>query len=152
MSNNDFERHETISAKERNEKSPVWDMSQERAFIETLLVQRFNFFMIFFSLVIGGALNAKVQLHLQIVLTLGAIICSLFASVLGRTQEKLDLILDDLFQDPSHPATIINNRARKTGSRRKLIGIWIPQLCALILILGAILSLFNIIKCVSCIP
>ena len=41
-------------------KNPIsnWDMSQERAFLENLLSQRFNFFLVFFSLVVAGVLAA----------------------------------------------------------------------------------------------
>ena len=54
----DVRKHKYLPAAERDEKPPVWDMSQERAFIETLLNQRFNFFLAFFSLVIVGAWGA----------------------------------------------------------------------------------------------
>jgi WD40 repeat protein len=36
------DQHKPIPASIRDSTSPVWDMSQERAFIETLLNQRFN--------------------------------------------------------------------------------------------------------------
>jgi hypothetical protein len=114
-------------------------MSQERVFIETLLNQRFNFFLVFFSLVLAGAVNAKVQLHFQLVLTLGAVVTLLFAAVLRRSQEKLELIIDDLRTDPSHPVTIID-KAAKGRSRRKFIGVLIPSICSGILMLAAALS------------
>ena len=121
-------------------------MSQERAFIENLLNQRFNFFLVVFSLVLAGALNSKVQLHLQLVLTIGSILAVLLAAVLARSQEKLDIILADLFSDASHPATIANNRARKGGGRRQLIGLWIPRFCCAILVLGAIFAWIGILQ------
>jgi len=140
------EVHPKQTATERDKSSPVWDMSQERAFIENLLGQRFNFFLIFFSLVIAGSVNAKTQTQLQIILGIGSVICFLFAAVLGRSQEKLDIILADLFTDESHPATIIDGRAKPCGSRRRIIGIWIPRLCCAILIIGFILSLCGVLK------
>ena len=109
------DEHQPISAADRDKASPVWDMSQERAFIENLLARRFNFFLVFFSIVMAGSVNAKTQLHLQLVLGIGSTICVLFAMVLARSQEKLDLILQDLFQDDSHPARIIDQRAKKGG-------------------------------------
>ncbi|MBI2843646.1 MAG: hypothetical protein HYX78_09630 [Armatimonadetes bacterium] len=121
--------------------SPVWDISQERAFIENLLTTRFNFFLVFFSVIVAGAVNAKEQVHLQLVLGLGAFICLLLSSVLGRSQEKLDLILEDIFQDDSHPAAIINNRANREGSRRRLIGVWIPRLCVAVLLIAFVASI-----------
>jgi len=139
------EKHVPIDAKTRDRESPVWDMSQERVFIENLLNQEFSFFLVVFSIVLAGALNAKVQFHLEIVLTLGSIVIVLLSTVLARTEEKLDLILADLFADPSHPATIINERAKRGGSRRRLIGLWLPRLCSAVLILAAVLAWLEIL-------
>jgi hypothetical protein len=130
----------------RERKSPVWDMSQERMFIENLLSQRFGFFLVAFSLVVAGAISCRVQLHLQIVLTLGAIVTFLFARVLGRSQEKLDIILAELWADPTHPATIVDKRAREGGSQRRLIGVWIPWFCYHVLIAGAALEWLRILE------
>ncbi len=149
MTVSDNEKHNGIPASKRDGDSPVWDMSQERAFIENLLGQRFNFFLIFFSLVVAGALNAKSQLHFQIVLTIGGIICGLFAQVLARSQQKLDLILDDLFQDSTHPARIIDDRAKPKRGKRKIIGILIPQICVSVLVMGAIFAWFGLLKCAA---
>ena len=135
----DLERHTPQDAAYRDKTSPVWDMSQERMFMENLLNQRFNFFLVAFAFVLAAAVNSKVQLHLQLILTLGAAISFLFALVLWRSQRKLDLILKDLFTDPSHPASIINDRAG-TGSRRHLIGFVIPPLCCATLTVGAALA------------
>ena len=142
----DLELHVPIDTETRDKTSPVWDMSQERVFLENLLNQRFSFFLVVFSLVLAGAINSKAQLHLQIVLTLGAIVTALFASVLGRSQEKLDIILADLFSDPTHPATIVDRRAKKGGSRRRMIGVWIPRICSGVLIAGAVLSWLYILE------
>lgn len=146
MNINPDELHTPLSASIREDKSPAWDMSQERAFIENLLGQRFNFFLVFFSLVIAGSVNSKTQLHLQIILGIGTAVCVLLATTLTRSQEKLDLILDDLFSDPSHPATIINNRAKPCGSRRKVIGSVIPRLCCSLLIVGFICALTDVLQ------
>jgi len=132
------ERFAELSGKDREEASPVWDMSQERMFLETLLTQRFNFFLVFFGFVLAAAINARAQLHLQIVLSLGAFVSFLFAEVLRRSQKKLDLVLDRLFDNPSHPAKIIDNLAGSKGSRRRFIGLWIPLVCWVTLLLGAI--------------
>ena len=145
MSTNPQEQHQPISAADRDKVSPVWDMSQERAFIENLLARRFNFFLVFFSIVLAGSVNAKTQVQLQIVLGIGSIICVLFTMVLARSQEKLDLILQDLFSDESHPATIIDRRASKGGSRRQYRGVWIPRLCCTVLIAGFVLALLGVL-------
>jgi len=138
------EAHVELAAWERDKSSPVWDMSQERVFIETLLNQRFNFFLVFFSLVLAGAVNAKESMHFKLILSLGATVTFAFAAVLRRSQEKLDLILDDLKTDETHPIRIIDKRA-KGRSMRRVIGIWIPTFCVSVLVLAAILAWINVL-------
>jgi hypothetical protein len=122
-------------------------MSQERAFLENLLSQRFNYFLLFYSITVAGFVNAKNVIYAQIVLTSGALIVSLLACVLLRSQQKLNHILkDDLFKDISHPAKIIDDLAAgKVGSKRNYIGIVIPIICSTILILGSIIHFFCMI-------
>jgi hypothetical protein len=146
---NSQQQRDEISASIRDKTPPVWDMSQERAFIETLLNQRFNFFLFMFSLVIAGGINSKKQVHLQIILTIGAVITILLASLLVRSQEKLDIMLKYLFADKSHPAAIVNALANPKGSRRRLLGIYIPIICCLLLVTGAIMAWFDVLKVVS---
>ncbi len=64
-----------------------WDMSQERAFMEDLVCQRFNFFLILFSLILAGAASTDTQLMMILVLALGTFICSLKA-ILTYHQRK----------------------------------------------------------------
>jgi hypothetical protein len=132
-------KHVGLPASERDKLSPVWDMSQERAFNEQLLSQRFSFFVIFFGLCVAGALNARSQLHFQLVLTMGAVITILFARVLHRTHLKADLAIKDLFSDSTHPAKIIDDRCGP-GSQRKVLAYYIPVLCCGFLGLGAFLA------------
>jgi hypothetical protein len=80
---------------------PSWDISKEREFIENLLCQRFNFFLAFFSIVSAGAIGTihyeagKVNVIASaVILLVGGFICWLIRSVLSRSQEKLDIILD----------------------------------------------------------
>lgn len=143
-SENEVTRHQPIDTHTRDKTSPVWDMSQERAFVESLLTQRFNFFLIIFSISIAGGINSKTPLHMALVLTAGALVISLLASVLMRTQEKLDLIFQDIKTDPSHPLTIIESRSHKRGSRRRLIGVWIPLFCCMTLFAAATLAWISI--------
>jgi hypothetical protein len=134
--------HKAISAYDRDKMSPVWDMSQERAFIENLLNQRF---MIAISFTMSTAVNTKTDLQLKLVLTFGAVIAFMFGLVLRRSQEKLDLIITDLKADNSHPLSIIDSRADSHGSRRKIIGVAIPFVCISTLIAGAVLAWFGVL-------
>lgn len=139
MSNDVDDPSEPLSSRYREKTSPVWDMSQERVFIEQLLNQRFNFFLILFSVTIAGAVNVKSQGALVSILAVGFAIEFLMALVLARSQDKLDLILKQFESDDYHPVTIIDRLAReanKTKSRRHIVGMWIPRLCCVLLLVG----------------
>ncbi len=81
-------------AKRVNQHTDNWTMSNERAFMENLLCSRFNFLLIFFALVIGGALNTQDVFYFRIVLTIGAIITLLVTLTIARAQSKLNVALD----------------------------------------------------------
>ena len=117
-----------------------WSMSDERAFMENLLCSRFNFFLVFFTLVIAAAVSTSNAGHFKIVLTLGTAISIPFALTIARAQRKLDIALDNhLFKTPGHPAKILNEECRGP-SMRKWIGYWIPLACCTALGVGAILA------------
>ncbi len=120
----------------------TWSMSDERAFMEKLLCSRFNFFLVFFALVVAAALSTSDQSHFRIVLTLGAAISIPLALTIARAQKKLDIALDGpdgLFSRDGHPAKILNDQCGGQ-SMRKWIGYWIPLACCVVLCLGAILA------------
>jgi len=139
----DLTKHEPIKASERDRLSPVWDMSQERMFIENLLCQRFNYFLIFFSITVAGFGGAKNSIYGEVILVLGSIIIYLFSEVLHWNQKKLNAILDDLYKDDSHPAKIIDDIVGH--SRRKIIGVIIPQICAGVLITASVINFIYIL-------
>jgi len=90
-------------------------------------------------------MNARSQPDSQIMLTVGAVIYLLMALVLTRSQQKVDLVLSDLFSDPSHPAKIIDDRASKwrsfgIGTVRRIFGYGVLWLCCVALIIGASLA------------
>ena len=115
-------------------------MSDERAFMENLLCSRFNFFLVFFTLVIAAAVSTSDAGHFKIVLTLGAAISIPFALTIARAQKKLDIALDDhLFKTEGHPAKILNEACRGPSMRR-WVGYWIPLACCFALVVGAILA------------
>jgi hypothetical protein len=136
----DCESPEGVTVSYREKTSPVWDMSQERALIEGIMNQRFNFFLVFFSLVVAGALNAKSALHLRVVLALGTCVASLLAYSIIRAHRKLGTILRYLFQDPTHPATRVDRVHRSWLSVRWVTGWAIPALCTAALATGLIAS------------
>lgn len=120
-----------------------WTMSQEREFIENLLCQRFNFFMVFFGLIVAGAFATRSEPLFCSILWVGAFVSLLLATTLFRAQMKLDFILEGFFKNhPDHPATIVHEACKDEllGSARRVIGYGIPLLCTVLLFLGAFLA------------
>ena len=119
-------------------------MSQERMLTEQIIGQRFNFFLVFFSVMVAGALNAKVQLHLQAVLSIGSIISIVFTLALYRTSSRLAAILSLLSEDKSHPYTIVSERVGGQGVRH-ILWRYLPLFCCACIISFAVLAWLNIL-------
>lgn len=125
------------------ERTDKWHTSHERAHMETLLNQRFNFFLVTFALIVAGAMNSKAQLYLCIVMVVGFLICTALAVTLWRAQNKLDELLDSL--DADHPCSVIDENVGGQ-SVRWLIGKGIPGFVCIILFVGMILSCAGVLK------
>jgi hypothetical protein len=134
-----------ISQEERDLKAPVWDMSQERVFVFTLVNQRLQFLILFCSIVVAGAINAQSQGGVQFVLILGAIISWLFSAVIIRTQARLTTVLNIIEQDPTHPYTIVTLQTKQKYRIQPFVSYIIPVLCSITLTIGGVLSLFGIL-------
>lgn len=121
--------------------SPRWDISQERAFIENLVGQRTSFLLVFFGLVVAGAVNARSLQAMQFsILAFGCLVCFGLALAVGRSQKKLDIILDIIGLDPAHPVTVVDAIAGSSGSKRKIIGYALPWACVLALAVASAVS------------
>lgn len=119
------------------------DMGDEREHTENLLNQRFNFLIVFFSLVIAGALAAKSQPHFEIILTVGAVVCWLVSLTVFRCQQKFDIIFKKLPE--AHPAKEVDKAAKPWPSMRWIIGYVIPSLCSVALTVGAVMAYMNLL-------
>ncbi len=128
-----------ISETERDKLSPVWDMSQERAFMEQLMNQRINFFLITFALIVAGTANAKTQILLQFILSFGTILCLLLSISIYRSTTKVAEIFRYIKKDATHPLTIID-KAVGGFSVRGILGYLLPTLCTLFLLALCLLS------------
>ena len=121
-----------------------WDLSEERQFMENLFCQRFNFFIVIFSLVIAGAGSANTQLKLVSILWIGFALCLLVALTVYRNFIKLIWILQQLHKQEGHPVRVTGEGVKnKYGVRalfgvNPIIGIIIPLGCSLVLLVGAI--------------
>lgn len=132
-----------------SERTPIgsWDLSQERQFMENLLCQRFNFFIVLFSLVIAGAASANTQPKLVAILWIGFTLCSLVGLTVYRNFVKLIWILRELHAVPGHPVRVAGEGVRaKYGARalfgvNPIIGIVMPVACSTLLLIGAIAAM-----------
>jgi len=134
-----------ISQQDRDLKAPVWDMSQERVFVFTLVNQRLQFLILFCSIVVAGAINAQSQGRVQFVLILGAIIAWLFSAVIIQTQARLTAVLNIIEQDPTHPYTIVTSQTKQKYRIQPLVSYLIPVICSITLTIGGVLALFGIL-------
>jgi hypothetical protein len=130
----------------------AWDMSQERQSMETLLCERFNFFLVFYGLVIAGAAATQSLKTMTLLLWLGGIVSLLLVPPIMRAQQKLDIILDRyLYKAKGHPTCIVNDAANAEAkgwlpkSMRRLIGYYVPVVMALTLLCGAARATFNLL-------
>ncbi len=115
------------------------ELIEERAFIENILNQRFNFFIIFLSLIANAAIMANKTKYFIPILIFGVIICSLLSLPIIRAQKKLDIYLGEFPND--HPVITVNEKANRGVfgfSARRIIGYAIP-LIALIFLIGWLL-------------
>ena len=136
---------EKMTIAERANQSPVWDMSQERVLMATFVSQRFHFFMLFFTLVIGGAANAKHHGWQTFMLSFGSLVAILLTQPLYQVHVRNRIILSILREDDQHPYTIAYHRAGRMGRTFEIIPVFIPTICCFVLVCGAILSAIGII-------
>jgi hypothetical protein len=110
--------------------TPVWDMSQERAFLETLMNHRFNFFMAFVGLIAAAAINCPNKQYFITILWMGFIIALLLMFALIRAHLKLQTIFIFLKEhETAHPLSYVDSRHKPYLSARKVIGLVIPGVC-----------------------
>lgn len=136
------------------EDSVVSDVNQERQFTEEIVNQRVNFTLLFYALVVGGALNSS-GLTETVLLFHGFAFAVLLALASHRAQRKQQ----ELFKliPPTHPARVVDSaaprwfwvasgrhRPRGIGSSVGLVGYGVPWLSVLSLLVLALLSAFNI--------
>ncbi|MEX2213630.1 MAG: hypothetical protein WD768_05855 [Phycisphaeraceae bacterium] len=122
------------------EKAIAIQMRQYQEYLENLLNTRLNFFLVFFGLVIGGAMSSENPLKLRLMLTIGTLVTLPVALAIARAQLKMELAFNEARKDLDDPLRIIDDMAngRFPPSMRKWIGYWVPLLCVLVLIAGTV--------------
>ena len=139
-----------VIAQSYKDEPNKWNLSQERQFQEDLMYRGFHFFILFFSLAIGGAITARSQQHLCVLLTIGALVSLAMFLPIYRARVKLLVILRILHRIDKHPVAEVGKLLEESGiwstySVVHLIGLWIPLACCLMISLAAILSWAGIV-------
>ena len=122
-----------------------WTLSDEREFMENLLCQRFDFFLVVFSLILTAAFSANNPRAQSYVLTIGTVLSVLVWMTIYRAHVKHHYIMDTLYAQAGHPAKLVNDATRDQIRRplfrvSRLIGVVIPWLCIAALACLSILS------------
>lgn len=122
-----------------------WSMSQEREFMENLLCQRIDFFLVVFGGVLIGSFAISNPGQQFFVLCSGTLIATLLALTIIQIQRKVNKILTKLcMMSPPHPVAVIEKAVGgKADKGRSLIGYLVPSLCLVIMILGMVFSARN---------
>lgn len=120
-----------------------WRPSDERLLMENLLASRFNCLLIFVSIIAWAATSAAEPQVRTGLFALGAVVSTLLMLAIGRTQQKLDYLIDAMAEgDQTHPA-IVTTRAVKGFSVRSVMGYSIPMVCSVALWAGFVLSILG---------
>ncbi|NEV65430.1 hypothetical protein [Thiorhodococcus minor] len=112
-------------------KSEDWSLSEERQFFENLYSQRFNFFIVVYSVVVAGVISAKEFEEKVFVLTTGAFLVFVVGLSLYRACHKLLIILTLLHRTKQHPVRKVGRIARRYNwplsiSVNHLTGVYLP--------------------------
>ncbi|HJA09129.1 MAG TPA: hypothetical protein H9962_08080 [Candidatus Mailhella merdigallinarum] len=117
-----------------------WDIYKERAFIENLLCQRFNFFILSFALIVTASATVNTTTLYNIILTSGIIICTLLFFTIYRIYTKLDIALKYIYENDKD--SIFHEIQKRTHeyplnfkNMNRLIGVFIPIACVLTLVI-----------------
>ena len=135
--------------------SAAWDLAQERQFLENLLCQRFDFLLVFYSLIVAAAFTATEWRNAVAALVLGMILCFMSSLPIARAQYRLDVILDHLEEletsalRESRELAEANQGRRAPGvlrlvanrSQRRWVGYYIPAVCWISLLVCLLLVL-----------
>jgi len=129
-------------------KAKQWDMSQERVMTMSLVNQRITFFLVFFSIVIGGAFSTNAQIYMNIILCIGAVLSWLLAIPIFYTQLRVDKVMEYIRKDEDHPYSIVSSETAGHVRVSALMSYIVTTLCCILLTGGALLALFGILEVV----
>ena len=129
-----------------------WSFSDEREFIENLYVERFNCFLLIFSLFLTSGFANTFTVYKSVVFYVGGFILFLVWLPLYRAYKKHDRIMRIIFQNKTdHPANRIEAIMQLENYKpkykvSKLMGVYIPWFCIFFVIAIALSISFDILK------
>ncbi|MBX3390380.1 MAG: hypothetical protein KF691_13100 [Phycisphaeraceae bacterium] len=98
-----------------------------------MLIQRFNFFIVFFGVILVGAATTSEKPIRCVLLAAGLIVTLQIAATLRRAQQKFEIAFDHLKAFGDHAAGLSENEVGRKGSKRGWISGLIPWTCIAIL-------------------
>lgn len=140
-----LEQKDVREAYQFQNKKTDWTFYNERAFIENLFSERFNYLLIVYSLIVTAFSTVQDKNNKLIILCLGFIVTSLISLTIYRIYIKLDITLKILHSlEKNHVFPIIQKETKAKGWKafknvNPLIGIIIPCFFVLSFIIGIIL-------------
>lgn len=120
-------------AVERVPVTGAWSLSDERSHMETLLNQRLNFLLVFFGLILAGAMQAPSRSYFTGILLLGLVITVPLSLGVVRAHVKFDVALRRLLCQPGHPARWVDAQVSRRWGMRGLVGVGVPLVLVLVL-------------------
>lgn len=130
-------------------------LDNERYHMENLINSRFNFLLLLVSAILILFVSTKNEIILTVIIIISTVIAILFSITIARAHAKFielfNLTIDELNNKrfDQHPAKIVddlvNEKYKNTfflgGSKKNLIGYWIPMIISFFLILLSIIYL-----------
>ncbi len=126
-----------------------WNLFSERDFVENIVSQRFNYFIVVFSLFITASATVSKVESLILILSLGILILTAIWLTIYISSRWLDIvfrILHNLPQENHLFKTITVELDSRRWIKKKyrcgvnnMLGIYIPMFCCFILIIGLLL-------------
>jgi hypothetical protein len=126
----------------------ITGLDDERKYIEELLNDRFNFFMLFFSIIAAGAAATTSQVLFRWILTIGSLVSWFLAMTIYRCFYKQRLLWH-LLEETNKNHAAIWAHAQAKGRRMSLfsviwiLGWFIPMVCTISISIAAMLAWFG---------
>lgn len=125
-----------------------WSISDERVFLENLLSQRLNFFIIIYAAILTGSITTGDLVLRGIILLIGLVITCLLSLAMFRICNKVIVILTILHKTKRHPIRRVGKITERYNKKHhlsypspKVIGIYIPAFLTITILFGLTLTI-----------